>query len=398
MRIAQIHWAFSPTIGGVESHLATLIPALGQRGHVVALLCGQPEDAPPAMDPPDFIIERTPLLDLNCMTYEDVAFQTGDIHETIENFLVRFRPDIIHLHNFHYFTPVPIEAVIAYRHHYGVPVVLTAHNTWNDALFEELGAYRKDYDHIIAVSRFIQNDLIRLGYPGERITPVYHGVTSDWLNAPCSPGYPFPAMVGRPIIFHPARMSLAKGSMAVIEAFALVKKDLPNAFLVLAGTGRTVDWNNVQSGEIREVMERIQELGLTEDVAYRAFGWKEMRSLYDAADVVLYPSIFPEPFGIAVIEAMARGKPVIVARSGGMPEIIEDGSSGLIVSPGSVQELSQAILEVLQHSNLRHMLGLAAQLRVRERFTAEQMVSQTETVLVNTLREMASSHGAPVAF
>lgn len=397
MRIAEIHWAFAPTIGGVETHLAVLGPGLAARGHQVRLLCGMPQGAKAVDDYQGMTVERTRLLDLNAINAEQFLHLADEINETMENFLLRFQPDIIHVHNLHYFSPVPLEAVVAYRHRHRVPIVLTAHNTWHDALFTEMSTFAGNFDAIIAVSHFISRDMASLGYPTSRMTVVHHGVTPDWITNASDPHYPFPELKGSRLIFHPARMGVGKGTLTVLEAFATVLRHHPRAALLLAGSSQTVDWNSLQQREIGLIQERIAALGISKRVFYRPFSWPEMAGIYDSAEVVCYPSINPEPFGIVVIEAMARGRPVIVSDSGGMPELIEAGHSGLIVEPGSAPALADAIRDVLDRPQWAANLAQTARRRVAQHFTAETMIERTEQILMTTVREMAAPNGTSFA-
>ncbi|MBX5465943.1 MAG: glycosyltransferase family 4 protein [Firmicutes bacterium] len=397
MRIAEIHWAFAPTIGGVETHLAILGPALAAKGHSVFLLTGQPSGTPARSQYSGMTVVRTPWLDLNQMS--EVRFRRAEesVTRTLHAFLGEVEPDVIHVHNLHYFSPVPLRVIQEWARRRDVPVVLTAHNTWDDPLFREVGSLASDLDHVIAVSHFIRQDLIRLGYPADRISVVHHGVESQWLSAPPHPTYPHQGMQGRPVIFHPARMGFGKGSHIVVEAFAEVRRVVPDAYLMLAGTDKTVDWGHSQPGQVRQLFERVRALGLADSVGVDTYPWSLMRDLYDASTVVVYPSVAPEPFGIVVIEAMARGRPVVVSTSGGMPELVEPGVSGFIVRPGSVEELAEALVQLLTDGELRRKLGEAARQRVKTHFTAAAMVDNTEHILAQAGLERSRGRGRSFA-
>jgi glycogen(starch) synthase len=397
MRIAEIHWAFAPTIGGVETHLAILGPALAAKGHSVVLLTGQPSGTPTRSEYSGMTVVRTPWLDLNQMS--EVRFRRSEeaVRRTIVSFLEEVDPDVIHVHNLHYFSPIPLRVISDWAAQREIPVVLTAHNTWDDRLFREITPLAAALDHVIAVSHFIRQDLIRLGYPGDRISVVHHGVAPEWITAPPEPTYPHPNMAGRPVIFHPARMGFGKGSHVVVEAFAKVRERIPEAFLVLAGTNKTVDWGHSQPSQVTELFERIRELGLEESVGVDTYSWESMRGLYDASTVVVYPSVAPEPFGIVVIEAMARGRPVIISSSGGMPELVVPNISGVVVRPGSVEDLQEALTQLLTDGELRRRLADAARQRVRSHFTAEAMVDNTERILAQTGLERSRRRGRSFA-
>ncbi|MCY0879296.1 MAG: glycosyltransferase family 4 protein [Firmicutes bacterium] len=396
MRIAELHWAFPPTIGGVETHLATLGPGLIRRGHEVSLLTGQPGGLPAHDVFEGMSIERCPYLDLNRMTPEAFVREKSRVEDAIHQFLSDVNPDVIHVHNWHYFSEIPLEAVLRWREDHPVALVLTAHNTWHDDLFQKLAEYGDQYDRIIAVSQYTLDDMAEWGYRAEKMRVVHHGVTAEWLNPAVRPQHPRPDVQGRPIIFHPARLSLAKGSLVVVEAFRRVREVIPDAMLLLAGTGPIVDWGSVQHREIEMINDRIRHYGLTEAVDIRPYSWPEIAGVYDAASVVVYPSIFAEPFGIVVIEAMARGRPVVITRTGGMPEIITHEQDGWIVDPNDADQLADALIQLLRHRDWAEALGQRARERVKTSFTAEQMVERTEDVL-NQAREVKVSHDQPVA-
>jgi glycosyltransferase involved in cell wall biosynthesis len=318
------------------------------------------------------------------------------VRHAIQEFLMEINPDVIHVHNWHYFSPVPLRAVIEWRRAHPAALVLTAHNSWHDNLFTQMSEDQNEYDAIIAVSRYIRTDMAAWGYDGAKIEVVHHGVPSDWLTLSSAPWHPFRQNGRRPIIFHPARMSTAKGSLVVIDAFRKVREVIPDAVLCLAGASRTVDWASARSREIALIEDRIRRYGLTEAVDIRTYTWPKIVGVYDAAAVVVYPSVFAEPFGIVVIEAMARGRPVIISRSGGMPEIVTHGRDGWIVNPEDVDALAHALTALLSDQELAAALGRQARERVAAEFTAEQMIDRTEAVLLRA-REVRMSHGQPVA-
>jgi len=97
---------------------------------------------------------------------------------------------------------------------------------------------------------------------------------------------------------------------------------------------------------------------------------------YAAADIVAIPSL-KEATSIAGLEAMASACAVVATNVGGLPEIIEDGVSGLLVPPRDPEALAQAIARLSETPELRKQLGLAARARVEQKFTWEQMASET---------------------
>lgn len=105
----------------------------------------------------------------------------------------------------------------------------------------------------------------------------------------------------------------------------------------------------------------------------------------------ILPSLWPEPFGIVVIEAMSSGRPVIATRMGGIPEIIKDGESGLLVPPGDVSALRHAIERLLSDPVLRKKLGSAAQ-KQSTAYQASVVVPRIEHIYKELLPKQTEIH------
>lgn len=382
MRIAMLHWGFPPIIGGVETHLMMLGPGLVNRGCTVNLLTGS-VDGRETLVWGGMTVTRTPLMDLNELgSLERIQELAGDIRDELTAFVRMSRPDLIHAHNMYYFSPVHARVLVLLSRRENVPLLLTAHNVWADDLWHEMLPFRNAWDGVITVSHFIKNEMVRSGYPAHRIKVIHHGIDLERF-APVGRVERerilarYPGLRGRRVIFHPARMSLAKGSDVVVKAFARVHKHLPGACLVLAGTEKTVDWGNYQGREIRLVNTLIRDLGLEEDVFIKFFPWDEIADMYRIADVVVYPSIFEEPFGLVMLEALASGTPIVVTRSGGMPEVIEDGFNGFVVPPRDHQVLAARCLRILENPDEAASLAANGLRRVQERFASAVMTDNT---------------------
>ncbi|MEW6573911.1 MAG: glycosyltransferase family 4 protein [Bacillota bacterium] len=381
MRIAMLHWAFPPTIGGVESHLAMLCPALVRKGHTVHLLTGAVDGEPSEYRWEGVFIKRTPLMDLNFLTPALIRRSEGKIREELFRFIDDAKPDIIHAHNMHYFSFIHAAALLEIKDRYRAPLVLTAHNVWGNRTWEKLCALSRGWDGVIAVSRYIKKRLVASGYPAEKTVVIHHGIdTGRFAGSSVDDAVVREiqeAAGGRKVVFHPARMSLAKGSDTAVLALNLVKKLYSGVLLVLAGTEKTVDWGSHQQGEIHRIKCMIGGLGLEDSVYVRFFPWDQMPSAYRTSEVVIYPSSFDEPFGLVLLEAMASGKPLVVTRVGGMPEIVVDGKTGYIVPPRSPEALAENILKILNAPQLAREMGRNAVLEVQRRFTLERMVNDT---------------------
>jgi len=382
VRISKLHWAFPPIIGGVETHLMMLGPELAARGCTVNLLTGS-VDGRETFDYKGMTVTRTPLMDLNGLgTLSRIQELAGDIRDELTAFIQKTRPDLIHAHNMHYFSPVHARVLARISRRENIPLVLTAHNVWDDELWREMLSFRSAWDAVIAVSRFIKRELVKNGFQASRVHVVHHGMDLERFTPAGAAERErildrHPRLRGRRVMFHPARMSLAKGSDFVVRAFAEMKRRLPGLCLVMAGTEKTVDWGSYQGPEIQKINALIGGLKLEDDVYIRFFPWDEIADMYRVADVVVYPSIFEEPFGLVMLEALASGTPIVVTRSGGMPEVIEDGFNGFVVPRRDYHALAERCLLILDDPVEAARLAANGLRCARERFSLSAMVDNT---------------------
>lgn len=387
MRIAMLHWGFPPIIGGVETHLSLLCPELVRLGNQVSLLTGSVEGVKNEYVYEGVEINRTPLLDLNWLSSRGLEDLERDVEETIKKFLERVRPDVIHVHNFHYFSKLHALAVERWAKEKGIPLILTAHNTWDDGLFLELTLDIK-WDHIIAVSDYIKKQLIGTGIDENKITTIHHGIDTNRFS-PSSSDFvfkKFPRLQGRRIIFHPARMGIAKGCDDSVKALRVIRERFPDVILVLAGTNYIIDWVNTQQKEVAYILHLIHKFGLEDYVFIDFFTHEVIHHMYQASEFAIYPSKFDEPFGLATIESMACGKPIIVTNMGGMVEVVKDGFNGFVIPVKDTQALAEKAILLLSKPFLKNELGLNARKTVEERFTKEIMTDKTYQVYKRLIR------------
>ncbi len=124
--------------------------------------------------------------------------------------------------------------------------------------------------------------------------------------------------------------------------------------------------------------------------------YPDVLDAYSGADVFVFPSI-SEAFGIPVVEAMSAGMPVIASRVGGIPELVADGESGLLVEPDDPQSLADALLELARDAGRRSAMGAAGRKRVDQRFTWDRVAAQTLALYSDLLTEADVRELAAVA-
>ncbi len=155
-------------------------------------------------------------------------------------------------------------------------------------------------------------------------------------------------------------------------------------------TGVRVRLDIVGSGPERRNLEQMaNSLGLGQSVRFHGhLPQRELEENFRGAWAQIVPSVWPEPFGISAAEAMMRGIPVIAARSGGLAEFIQNDRTGILVSPGSAEELSTAILRMVGDKPLADRLGqFARQFAIdylSEKPFTDQLLEAYEAVLSNS--------------
>jgi glycosyltransferase involved in cell wall biosynthesis len=225
---------------------------------------------------------------------------------------------------------------------------------------------------MIAVSEAVRDGLIASGLDAGRLVTVPNGVRlpADEPDAEAArTELAIPADAG-PVIGYVGRLCPTKGLEALLWAASLLRGRWPALRLILVG-GETGTGRHAR--QLRELAAQLR-LSVT-FVGYRPDAARLMR----AFDLLAMPSR-AEPFGLATVEALARGVPVVVTRSGGSREIVRDGQEGLLVPPADPDALAAAIHRLLVDRPLRARCAAAGPRRVAEAFTLERQVAATEKV------------------
>lgn len=375
IRIAQLHWGFPPIIGGVETHLAVMLPTFVKWGHKTRLLTGSVDGHPVRYDFEGVKIRRSPLMDLNWLFKRGLVGLEEEIEELFTSYINESKPDIVHTHNMHYFSKPHAEMLAEVCKKKGVPLLLTAHNVWDENLYLEL-TRNIPWDYIIAVSHYIKREVVGVGADEHKCTVIHHGIDHNVFKPEVSTAATYrkyPQLKGKRLIFHPARMGIAKGCDVSIKAFNIVHERFPETMLVLAGTKNIIDWGTTQQKDIAYFVDLVKFYKLEDHILIDAYSLDQMPGLYASSDVVIYPSTAMEPFGLTMLEAMSTAKPMIVTNAGGMPEIIHDGINGFVVPLKDFESLAGRICRLLAEDRLRERFGTTGRQMVERHFTKEHM-------------------------
>lgn len=252
---------------------------------------------------------------------------------------------------------------LAVRKRLGVPWVAFSHGPTCGGLKMRLylaadALIIRRADRVVAVSAARKAHLERSGCTPDRVVTIHNAVDMpgrvpvDAASVRRALGLP----VDRPVIAVVGRLSREKGQVYFVQAMAEVVQAVPGATGLIVGDGP----------DERLLRARVAALGL-QDVIHFAGYRRDMPQIYPAIDVLVLPSL-SEGLPNVVLEAMAHARPVIATRVGGVPEVIEDGVTGVLVPPEDVHALSRASVKLLRLPMRRESMGRAARERVDREF------------------------------
>jgi glycosyltransferase involved in cell wall biosynthesis len=359
VRVVHVHRLRG--VGGSERHLLTLLPALRRRG-IDANFVGL-DDA----DPSPFYAQ----LDALGVPYTRLA-APRDIDPALAYRLQRairaLRPDIVHTHLVH---ADVYGAAVAGR----TTVISTKHN---DDPFR-LGHFRhierlcaRRTKHIICITEALARfNVDRVGIPASKVSVVHYGLDdlpAAW-GPPGGPQLPDEARVLLAI----SRLEQQKGLDVAIRALARIRARHPDAVLVDLGLG-----------SLRAELEELARAEGVADAVFLAGSVGDVTDWLRRAEVFVHPARW-EGFGLALLEAMLASLPVVASAVSSIPEIVVDGSTGLLVPPNDVQSLGDAVCALLDDPTRARAYGASGLERAQTAFSVAAMTEQTKRIYENAL-------------
>ena len=345
------------TFGGGERHLADLSRALADLGHEVyaASVPGSP------LWPELSFLSEAMMLPLSRRNYaKNVA--------GLAAFIRTHEIEIVHAHAARDYHLAALAVRLASRSR----LVLTRHTLFplrriNKPLLS--GASR-----VIAVSQAVAESLQQNGViESARISVIYNGIDVDRFARSGAGGGDWPVLVGT--VGHLAPI---KGHDVFVRAAALVSAHRPGVQFVVIGEDKSP-----QMDQRRSLEKLIADLSLNGIVDMP--GWRDDMNAVLSSLTLFVSAARSEPFGLAIVEAMAAGLPIIATASEGALEIIEDGVSGKLAPPDDPKALAQAINDLLDNPVECSRLAHNAQKIARDRYSLKRMASDTERVYCEVL-------------
>ncbi len=288
--------------------------------------------------------------------------------------LAEVRADVVHAHMYRAET-VAARAVIALgeagqRRPY---LVATAHSSRirSEDDRQLLLDLTPNFDQLIAVSQASEAKLHREGRTVVPISLIYNGVDLeryDHQDPCCTLSEEYGMEPGSQIVGVVARLEQEKGHPTLLEAWPAIVRAVPDVYLLIVGEGSRRDALEAQARELR-IAHRVIFTGRRDDVP----------AVTAALDVAVLPS-YREAQGLTILEAMALSRPVVASDVGGIPEMVQDGVTGLLVPPHDAEALATAIVRLLTDHPYADTLGRAGHDLVHDRFCIEIMVNSVSSI------------------
>ncbi|MBC7262845.1 MAG: glycosyltransferase family 4 protein [Chloroflexi bacterium] len=266
----------------------------------------------------------------------------------------------------------------------GVPCV--AHIRHPEALNAFDRWLAKGIKWFIYISKAVEAAQLAQGLPAGTGSVVYNGVdlaefeaVGDRTVIRASLGFDEDDLVVGMV----GRLEEWKGQLPFVEVVGRLVSEFPRlrALIVGAPEPYSVHYETELHALVRErgLENRVIFAGLRQDIP----------AIMSALDILVQNSLSPEPFGRAMIEAMAAGRPVIATAHGAAPEIVVEGETGLLVPPSDQEALASALAMLLRNEGVRAKMGRAGRQRVEEYFTAARYVQGVEDVYCRVLSEVS---------
>lgn len=385
MKLIIVTPYFPPQIGGVENYAYNIAKGLKEEySWEVVVVTSNHEEKKYKEEQMDrmkiyrlqrwFKVSNTPI---NLLWY----FQ-------IKRIIKNERPDIINAH-----TPAPFISDVAARICNNIPFILTYHNDLTKGnIF--LNLLCKLYyfvigndtlnisDKIIATSKYYAQNSTYLKKYFKELGIVPPGVDVLKFNLNVNKGYlkkkygnhHFALFVGQLDKSH-----IHKGINYLLDAISLVKKEFENIVLLVVGKG----------DNIKNYKNYAQKLSIEKNVIFTGFvPIDKLPEYYAGSNVTILPSLNnSEGFGMVLIEAGACGKPVIGTSVGGIPLVVSDQKTGLLVPPKDSEALAKAIIKILKDPKLAKKMGENGYKKAKENFTWEKQINTTKELIEKILEK-----------
>lgn len=310
-------------------------------------------------------------------------YQLASIRK-IANLIKKHHVDIVHCQRH---KPTVYGTLAAWLSGHPAKVVTTVHGrnrtrTWSRKLLNRF--LLKRVRRIFAVSDAVRQDILQTNHalPDTKVATVYNGIFTGPYRDLDLTQQEARTRIGLPdgfIFGTVGRLARVKAQSQLLQAFAALRKNHANVYLVLAGSGPLES----------DLHQLASALGLNNHVFF--LGQRpDIPQVLCALDAFVLPSL-SEGLPLSLLEAMAAELPVIATRVGGIPEILSHGSDGVMVTPSSIPELTDAMAQLVQiDQDQRKAMGRRLRERVQSAFTVQDMIAATTEHYLAVVNEPSS--------
>ena len=262
----------------------------------------------------------------------------------------------------------------------GVPIVCTKHvysTQMKKDLFHAWAAARLKV--MMCVCELVRKNLLdTVPIAPAKVVTIYNGIDTkeEWRPGKFGGSFRKESGIGENafLVCMAGRVNSGKGQHVLVAAAKKVLAVHPEAVFVFAGRPEGPEEEKYYEGLVFDV----KEAGLEKQIRFLGFR-SDLPSIMDASDAVVMCSVF-ETFGLVLIQGMAMEKPVIGTNAGGVPEIITDGSNGLLFEYGDHEKLAELLIGLIENPGKRKLLGTAARRTVEEKFELADTVKAIEKI------------------
>ncbi len=393
MKILVLAWEYPPRIvGGIARHVAELYPELAKRGHEIHLVTVEFGQAP-RYEVVDGIYVHRVMIGPSHDFFHWVVNMNESMGRHGGKLLTEEGPfDIIHAHDW-----LVGDAAIALKHTFKTPLVATIHAT-------EYGRYngiytdQQRYIHgkemllaynawrIIVCTNYMRLEVERaLQSPWDKIDVVYNGIRAEKKQR--DPDFDYQnfrrrfARDDEKIVYYVGRMTHEKGVSVLLSAAPKVIQEI----------GDHVKFVLIGGGNASHLKRQAWDLGIWHKCFFTGFMPEDDLDRFQTiADCAVFPSLY-EPFGIVALESFAARVPVVVSDTGGFPEVVRHGKTGIVTWTNNPDSLAWGILEVLRNPDYAHWLVDNAYEDLDRRFRWDKLSQQTEAVYGRVIHERSQT-------
>jgi len=242
------------------------------------------------------------------------------------------------------------------------------------------GLYKFDFSHLITVSKALKKQHVEVGFYDKNISIIPRGISSGLIKNKLK--NPSPHLKREIKLLYVGRISKEKGVHISIQAVKLLIKELKkfNIVFYIIGDG--------DGNYIKQLSKLLVKLGIENNVKFCGkFSREKILREYSKFDILLFPSVWEEPFSGVLIEAMSQGLPIVATNTGGTPELITNNYNGLLVPPNDSVKMAKSVKELILNHSLFEKVRENGIKKIKTGFSNEIIIEKIENYLNNVFNK-----------